>query len=520
MGWNKKSLDLMPYGYGEKFPAFLTHRAGVDKILLDIMRPAFDKGMRPHAFAGLLLELHSKKYSRDYLNREHELEKLRFLGVNVDEKEMFSEFSDKSKYAGSVPGGHYLGTVYKQFHATISNFMDIEVKKRGASRLHIDASYKEPNHLSQLNGANLFKALITATNEYGEIRVQLHAETDDHEQMRSAFEAFKTTISSFGQPSPNLMATDNPKGDKKWLQEVLPSLVESENGMNNLKQPSLDKELCSVLNTDHVVSVRREREVGKRALALKVFLNEKPSNQKVIGLDAEWEVSKNRRGFVYEIKKIAIIQLAFKDEEVIRAIILQLDELTELPEELILLLSEPTIVFVGVNVGGDIVKLKKDFCCPELVVNQINLGKFARQRDVVHHGTVTLSKLVSLTLHEKLDKLEQVRFSKWSNKKLTVEQETYAALDAIKSLQVYFHLRNLPDLNARLKSSNVAPNQEVDIVPSRGSVTCMATRAAIGIIASNSEHRFKEKTYKKEHTNKENYTRTKSVSATFNCARI
>ena len=38
-------------------------------------------------------------------------------------------------------------------------------KKRGARRLHWDASYKEAKHLARYHGNSHFKALITGTNE-------------------------------------------------------------------------------------------------------------------------------------------------------------------------------------------------------------------------------------------------------------------------------------------------------------------------------------------------------------------
>ena len=53
--WDQGSLLYLPRGLGEEFPAFLTHKSGVDKKIVDMMRPLFDKGFRPEALSNLCL---------------------------------------------------------------------------------------------------------------------------------------------------------------------------------------------------------------------------------------------------------------------------------------------------------------------------------------------------------------------------------------------------------------------------------------------------------------------------------
>ena len=151
MGWDARSRARLPYGYGEEFPAFLTYNGGVDMDIIDLMRPLCDKGVRPEAVSATLLEMHSKAHTKAYLKREQLLERDRRLNPQLS-AEMFSTFGDKSKYAGLVPTGRYLSTVYKLYAASISNHLDKEVKKRGARRLHWDASYKEAKHLGRYHG--------------------------------------------------------------------------------------------------------------------------------------------------------------------------------------------------------------------------------------------------------------------------------------------------------------------------------------------------------------------------------
>ena len=67
--------------------------------------------------------------------------------------------------------------------------------------------------------------------------------------------------------------------------------------------------------------------------------------------------------------------------------------------------------------------------------------------------------------------------------KLSDDQVTYAALDAIKSLEVYFKLLALPDLSLRMTTDTANVGVNVDIVPSHGLVDIMASRAAFATIA-------------------------------------
>jgi len=108
--------------------------------------------------------MHTKRYIKAYIDREMDLRRDRLI-LPDKHAEMYSSFGDKTKYAGVVPTGHYLSTIYKAYHATISDHLDKEVKKRGAERVSVDASYKEAKHLGCYHSESYFKALVTGTNE-------------------------------------------------------------------------------------------------------------------------------------------------------------------------------------------------------------------------------------------------------------------------------------------------------------------------------------------------------------------
>jgi hypothetical protein len=93
MGYDSRSQIHLPYGYGDEYPAFHTVKGAVDLLIIDLMRPLFNKGVRPAALSDILLELHAKKYTRDYLKREQHLARDSRLGMKA--KTMFSSFGNK-----------------------------------------------------------------------------------------------------------------------------------------------------------------------------------------------------------------------------------------------------------------------------------------------------------------------------------------------------------------------------------------------------------------------------------------
>ena len=234
MGWDQRVLPLLPYGKGNKFPAFLTWRAGVDKQIVKMLRPLHEGGMRPERVSDLLLELHSLKFDEDRLEHENEIKRTKSTFTTAGSCSHLGDFGDKLKYRGTVPTGQYLGHVYKKYHSSISEHLEKEVKKRGAETIHWDVSYKEAKHLCRYRGRPVYKGLVTGLNSIGEVRFQFHIYTDSHEQMTGALQAFKRTTASLGLPDVKLFFTDNPAGDQGYFMDMLPSLEEQQNKFDAL----------------------------------------------------------------------------------------------------------------------------------------------------------------------------------------------------------------------------------------------------------------------------------------------
>ena len=83
-----------------------------------------------------------------------------------------------------------------------------------------------------------------------------------------------------------------------------------------------------------------------------------------------------------------------------------------------------------------------------------------------------------------MNKSETVRCSRWSTPNLTSEQTLHAGLDAIKSLEVYCKIYQLPDLCQRLQPDDFEENLKVDVMSPNGSMNTIIHAAAHATISS------------------------------------
>ena len=356
--------------------------------------------------------------------------------------------------------------------------------------MHWDVSYKEAKHLGKYHGESVFKGLVTATNEVGEIRIQFHVVTDGHDQMLDSIQKFLQTVTEYNQAAPKILTTDNVPGDKPFLLSSFPSLQAQQDAFDNgIQQPHTATDPECVLDASRYALCTSVAEMNSKVQAARDVVNGLPKGQRVMSVDCEWDVHRHERtGMVMGSGMVAIIQLSYRlvaDGDV-HALVLQVHG-KALPWAVKALFTDPNITFTGRNIAGDFARIGKDFKVKNPPVHVVDLGTMARQRDVVRSGVVSLEQLVKLTLGEKLSKAPAVRLSKWSQPKLTEEQCLYAALDAIKALEVYFHLQAMPDLTARLNADSAIPGLEVDVVPAHGSVANLATRAAVGTLQALAE---------------------------------
>ena len=147
--------------------------------------------------------------------------------------------------------------------------------------------------------------------------------------------------------------------------------------------------------------------------------------QKVIGFDTESKPTFKKR----QHNKVALLQLATLDT----AFLFRLHYLTDY-RSIFSILSDPSIMKVGVAVNGDFKELKRlENFTP---ANFLELQKYIKNFEIEN---ISLKKMAAIVLRGKVSKRQQR--SNWESPILSEAQLRYAATDAWVSLKIYCELQ-------------------------------------------------------------------------------
>ena len=441
MANDEKIIRQLPKFLQCQYPAYLTQRGGLSKVVGDMLRPLIQNSVGPKRFHKLLVKLHTLKHSRSefqYLNSAA------FLKENPTIKMMlkpnknilpFSSFNDAKGYAGYVPSAQYLRSFYTTYTEEIRHLLNKQMMVLDASYLKGDHSFKIIKLMGKVDGTPTFTALYTVLNEYEEVRVQFLVPTKSISHLKYAFDALRRSLDLYGHSQPQIFFTDNVRGDKNLLESVFPSLKsdvkpvdkpEPGTVIDNSKYPKL------MIPGDQV-QIRCFQEADDMEAAAKDLLDQvevEGTNKKkelVVGFDCEWPVIEG-----YGPGRIGTIQIATSRNIDIYC----LGQIHKLPPSLNEVLSSSKIIKVGRKVQEDLKKIERDFSVS--CRGAYDVAALCKERGLISTQRISLSDICSRVLERFLPKDDNVRCSDWSNIfGLSTAQKEYAALDAWAGLEIY-----------------------------------------------------------------------------------
>ncbi|KIK66743.1 hypothetical protein GYMLUDRAFT_69852 [Collybiopsis luxurians FD-317 M1] len=180
--WDHSILELLPKPLAAEFPAHLSHCSGISHGLFMFMHSCFQHGIGAKQFANALCVQQLQCYDELQLQYLHFLLKSSTLKVALTGKkaELFLPFNDCSNkgFAGFVPGHHFIKSHLQDFNQHTA-MLTGEI-------CTIDHSFKVTKQIAKINGVQVFVALLTVTNEKGEIWLCNLVASKSHSQFELA----------------------------------------------------------------------------------------------------------------------------------------------------------------------------------------------------------------------------------------------------------------------------------------------------------------------------------------------
>ena len=162
--------------------------------------------------------------------------------------------------------------------------------------------------MCQYQGNSIFKGLVTATNEVGEVRLQFHVVSDSHDQAKTPLDAFKQTTAEYGLPQPQIVSTDNPTRDYNFFLNSLESLRDQKAKFDSgLVQRTALSPYPYDANNPFLQIVSNSAAIRLATAAMLTVTNK----GKGMALDCEWRVEFNGCGMRTREWEICLIQLVY-----------------------------------------------------------------------------------------------------------------------------------------------------------------------------------------------------------------
>ncbi|KAG8968224.1 hypothetical protein FRC05_001605 [Tulasnella sp. 425] len=439
--WDSRILASLPPSLASLFPAQLTARSGLDKTVLRLLRSACGNGVGPKQFADMLSNLHHRQHDERhllYVNTILAGPGGRGIGKWPKDTlfEPFGKYSDPKGYGGFIPSSQWLRDIYDGF---IESRMDDFNQHTAMLPLDVgalDHSHKVTKHIALIDGVPTYTALMSITNQYGDIRGSYLCTSKAHSQFEPALHSIAKSLPQFSHRPPQLFFTDN-VDDAPLLKRCFPSLAEGVIPVD--KNASLPLFTIPSEVTISILYTTNQINNAMKSIMDTLVVDSRDQSL-VIGLDAEWNV----RPGSSSISNTAVMQIAFENHVYIIPIA-RFTAKKELPRSICAVLQSSRIHKVGRMVENDLKRLASEAYTGCIFTGAVELAQLAKQRSVIPTARTSLSELVALTLKHYLEKDQSIRVSEdWDRETLSDDQVRYAATDAYASLAVYNALMEIP----------------------------------------------------------------------------
>ncbi|KAJ7804450.1 hypothetical protein B0H14DRAFT_3883426 [Mycena olivaceomarginata] len=373
------------------FPAYISARGAVSKLMMAQMSNTFAARFGPAPFSELVSEIQHRCHADRELMY---LSATEFYGrTNM---KSFSAFDDPQGYAGSPPSVPYLKGLFTDNVSAYRIFIERFIASLSLTVAAGDHTFQLLKYMGDLKGEQLFIAAYTLLNEFEEVRAHSLTQTKSLAFVKELFERIQEGLKSAGHPPTEIFYTDSPQLERSFHESLNSSLIKD-------VEPITQWTDLPVLETSPGVPttiVSDSIEIEDEASDILADIMAPSPSLSLIALAIKTRQPKEGPPC------LEIIQLRTQDKIAVFEV-LALTSRSEILPSLRAILTNPSIIKIGHSIRESLQTISDAFSLPEIatlakVKNApiLDLGKYAKLKGAVDDPSVSLSALSGLLLQK------------------------------------------------------------------------------------------------------------------------
>ncbi|KAJ7762431.1 hypothetical protein B0H14DRAFT_3165638 [Mycena olivaceomarginata] len=363
------------------FPAYISARGAVSKLMMAQMSNTFAARFGPAPFSELVSEIQHRCHADRELMY---LSATEFYGrTNM---KSFSAFDDPQGYAGSPPSVPYLKGLFTDNVSAYRIFIERFIASLSLTVAAGDHTFQLLKYMGDLKGEQLFIAAYTLLNEFEEVRAHSLTQTKSLAFVKELFERIQEGLKS----------ADSPQLERSFHESLNSSLIKD-------VEPITQWTDLPVLETSPGVPttiVSDSIEIEDEASDILADIMAPSPSLSLIALAIKTRQPKEGPPC------LEIIQLRTQDKIAVFEV-LALTSRSEILPSLRAILTNPSIIKIGHSIRESLQTISDAFSLPEIatlakVKNApiLDLGKYAKLKGAVDDPSVSLSALSGLLLQK------------------------------------------------------------------------------------------------------------------------
>ncbi|KAK7034886.1 hypothetical protein R3P38DRAFT_2518492, partial [Favolaschia claudopus] len=205
-GTDPHILGQLPLFVQRAFPAYITARAAVSKLVMWQMLNTFSSRLGPAKFSGLVSEIQYRTHAETELMYISAANHYRQFGVK-----QFSAFDDPHGYAGSPPSTPYLKGLFTDYTNANRIYVDRYIASLPLTVASGDHTFAFLKHTGGLKGEPIFTAAYTLMNEHEEVRGHCFVPSKSMTVLQEMFQGVKQGLQDANNLPTQLFYTDSPQ---------------------------------------------------------------------------------------------------------------------------------------------------------------------------------------------------------------------------------------------------------------------------------------------------------------------